>query len=416
LALAAYLLWRTAVLTPYWDELDWTERWRGLQAHGDWVSYLLAPDNLHRQPWTFGLIAFDIQAFGGTNIPLIASGVLSVGVMAWLLAREARAAAPEGLSLSAAALAVMLVLMPGNLLDAVTPINVDYTHGAVLAVLALVLGEGASPGLGWRRAAALVVAMAAGLGDGVALAVWPTLAIGAARRRDWPWLAAVLAAGGTFVALYAHGQGAATHGDTQTALQAPLTAVRLSLTYLALPWARLDIGAAWIAGVGVGAAALLALVLHGGPKATRTQRVAAGLILFSLGTAAMAGLGRAGAPDALNVPLRYAVLLAPLHVGLLMLLLPLAGALRRAPSLGRGLVAIVLLVALAQNVAMAVSAVRVSDAVRTAVVDFRDGRLTPQSAVFVHPDLAAARRVYDGLRRDGLFQHELHLKRQAPAR
>jgi hypothetical protein len=417
LALAIYVLWRTAVLAPYSDEIDWIQRWRDLQAHGDWARYLLAPHNLHRQPWTYGLIAFDIQAFGGTNIPLILSGALAVGVMAWLLAREAAKAAPPALALAAATLAAMLALMPGNVLDAATPICVDYTHGAVFAVLALVLAEGAPPGLSARRLAALLAAMAAGLGDAAALAVWPVLVLGALRRREWAWLAAVLATGAVFVGLYLSGQGAAGGGDAQAAFTDPLRAAKLSLTYLALPWARLGLGFAWVGGLLLGALGLAAALLRGGREASRAERVAAGLILFSLGTAAMAGLGRSGAPDALNVPLRYGVLVTPLHVGLLILALPFAGELWRANrGAAEALVAAVLLLALAQNAVMAASVVRISDAYREAIADFRQGRRWPEAAVYVHPDLARAERAYAALARDGLFRRELHLKPPPAAR
>lgn len=418
LLLAAYLVWRAAVLTPYSDELDWVVRWLDARAHGSLSTYLFAPHNLHRQPWTFGLIALDVEAFGGTNAPLILSATAAVAVMAWLLAREAAKAAPNGLGAPAAALALLLALMPGNLLDAATPICADYTHGAVFAVLAVVLAEGGERrGLSGRRLAALVAAVLGGLGDGSALAVWPVLAVGALRRRDWVWLTAVFAAGGAFVGLYASGQGATTRGDTATALHEPLRALRLALTVLALPWARLAIGWAWIGGVAVGAVGLAAVLIHGGRHADRSARVATGLILFSLGVAAMAGLGRAGAPDALDAPLRYAIMVTPLHVGVLVLLLPLASEVFRARRrTAQALAAAVLLLAAAQNAVMAVGVVRIGDAIRQTLVDFRAGRRDPQAAVFVHPDLAYADRVYAEFRRRDLFRRELHLKPPPPAR
>jgi len=418
LALSAYVLWRAAVLTPYSDEIDWIHRWRELDAYGDWPRYLLAPVNLHRIPLTFGLLALDMQALGGTNLPLIASGALAVGGMALLLGREAARAAPTPLALPAAALAVMLTLMAENILDAATPICVNYTHGAVFAVLAMVLAEGAAgDGFSLRRAAALLVAMVAALGDAAALAVWPVLAIGAVRRRDWIWLTAVLVAGGVFVGLYASGQGGQTRSSTHGALQDPVGAVRLALNYLLLPWTRLSLGLAWIGGLVIALAGLAAVVLRGRRQASRAERIACSLILFSLGTAAMAGLGRSGQPDALNVPLRYSVLLAPLHVGLLMLALPYASELWRANrGLAQALVAGVLLLAAAQNGVMAMKVIRASDIVRNILTDFREGRRTPEMLGFVHPDLAYAERVYAGLRQDGLFQHELHLKPGTSAR
>jgi hypothetical protein len=417
LALSAYVLWRAAVLTPYSDEVDWIQRWRDLQLHGDWRAYLLTPVNLHRLPWMFGLIAFDIQAFGGTNLPLIVSGALSLGLMAWLLGREAAAASPAPLALPAAALAAMLALMAGTILDAATPICVNYTHGAALAVAAMILADGAPhEGLGWRRAAALLVAMAAALGDAAALAVWPVLALSAIRRRDWRWLTAVLVVGAVFVGLYASGQGADARSSAHGAVQDPADALRLSLNVLMLPWTRLSLGLAWIGGLLVALVGLAAVLVRGGRRASRTERIACSFILFSLGVAAMAGLGRSGLPGALNVPLRYGVLLAPLHVGLLMLVLPYAGALWRANRrLAQTLCAAVLILAFVQNTLMAVKVIHASDVVRTTLEDFRQGRLTSEMLVFVHPDLAHAERIYAGLRRDHLFQHELHLKPARPA-
>jgi hypothetical protein len=417
ITLSAYVLWRAAVLTPYSDEIDWIQRWRTLQVDGDWSAYLLAPVNLHRLPWMFGLIAFDIQALGGTNLPLIVSGGLSVGAMTWLLGREAAKAATPPLAPLAATLAAMLALMAGSIFDAATPICVNYTHGAFFAVAAMVLADGGSRrGLGRRRAVALLVAMIAGLGDAAALAVWPVLVLGAVRRRDWAWLGSVLVAGGVFVGLYALGQGGDTRNSTQGALHHPAGALRLSLNYLTLPWSRLNLSLAWVGGLLIALIGLAAFLTRGGRQASRAERIACSFILFSLGTAAMAGLGRFGQPDPLNVPLRYAVLLAPLHVGLLMLALPAAGVLWNAKRhLATALGAASLLLMAAQNGLMAVKVVHSSDVVRNTLQDFRQGRRTPEMRVFVHPDLDHAERIYAGVRQDRLFQQELHVKRAGPA-
>lgn len=418
LALSAYVLWRAAVLAPYSDEIDWIQHWRDLKANGDWTGYLLAPVNLHRLPWMFGLIALDIDNLGGTNIPLIVSGAFSVAAMAWMLAREAAWAAPPPLAAPAAAVAAMLALMAGIVLDAATPICVNYTHGAVCAVAAIVLAEGGvEDGLSWRRAAALLAAIIAALGDAAALAVWPVLAFGGLRRRDWTWLSAVLLLGAVFIGLYASGQGAQTASSTHSARQHPLTALHLSLNYLALPWVRLSLGWAWLGGLAIAAVGLAAVAFRGGPRASNAERIACGLILFTFGTAAMAGLGRSGQPDPLNVPLRYSVLLTPLHVGGLMLALPYAGQLwRKNRSFAQGVIAAALVLLAAQNTVMAVKVIEAGDMVRGAVAAFRDGRRSSEMTTLVYPDLARATRVYDRLDRDDLFQHELHLKPQARPR
>jgi hypothetical protein len=355
---------------------------------------------------------------GGTNAPLIISGALALAAMAGVLGLQAARAAPAPLKLPAGALAAMLTLMAGNVLDASLPINVTYTHAAVFAVLAIVLSEGAdSSPLGWRGVGALACAAASAFGSGAGLALWPVMAWGALRRQDWRWLATVLAAGALFIGFYLAGGGGSAGPGALPGLHDPLSAARLALGYLLLPWTRLVLRFAWIGGLAVVGTSMAALALRGGAGASRADRIACGLILFSLGTALMAGLGRAGLEDPANVPLRYAVFVAPLQVGLLMLALPRAGELwraRRGPT--EALVAALVLLMAVQDAVMAAKVVRASDLIRNTVADYRAGRRTPEMLTFVYPDLARAEQIDAGLRRDGLFQHELHLNRAASPR
>jgi hypothetical protein len=416
--LSLYVLWRAAVIAPFSDEFDWIARYRQLQADHRWLAYLLAPHNLNRLVWTRLLLAMDMSAFGGTNAPLIVSGAIALAVMAGVLGLQAARAAPAPLRLPAGALAAMLTLTAVNVLDASLPINVTYTHAAAFAVLAIGLSEGArgSP-LGWRGAGALACAVASAFGSGAGLALWPVMAWGALRRRDWKWLAAVLIAGGLFIGLYGAGGGGGARTDALSALHDPLGAGRLALGYLLLPWTRLVLPFAWIGGLAVAGVGMAALALRGGAGASRAERIACGLVLFSLGTALMAGLGRAGLEDPANVPLRYAVFVAPLQVGLLMLALPYAGELWRARrGAAQAVVAAILLLVTLQDTVMAAKVVRASDLIRNTVADFRAGRRTPEMRTFVYPDLTRAEQDYARLRHDGLFQRELHLKPAPPPR
>jgi len=415
LLLAAYVVWRSAVLTPYYDDIDWIERWRNFR--GDWLAYLFQPVNLHRAPMIFGLVAFDIEVLGGTNWPLIASGAAALAALAWMLAQEAGKAAPPPLALPAVALTAMLALMGSNLLDAATPICVNYIHGVSFAVLAMVLADGGPDhGLSWRRMAALAAAMAAALGDAAALAVWPVLGLSALRRRDWPWLAAVVAAGAAFIGAYAWGQGENARISASGALAGPLSALRLTLNFLPLPWTRANVQLAWIAGLAIGLLGVAAVALRGGCNASRSERIAANFILFSLGVALMAGIGRTSG-DPLNVPLRYGVLLAPLHAGFLILVLPFAGELWRANRrAAQALCAAVLALATVQNLILADAAIRTNDKVRTIVADFRAGLRTEATPLFIHPHLDKAERAYAEMARDGIYQRELHLKPDRSAR
>ena len=418
LALSAYLLWRAAVLAPFSDEFDWAMRWYRARADHDWLGYLLDPHNINRLLWTRLAIALDMGALGGANAPLILSGAAAISVMAWTLALQAARAAPQPLKLTAAALAAMLTLMAGNILDASIPINVTYTHAAVFAVLAIVLSEGApKTGFGGRRAAALACAVAAAFGSGVGLAVWPVMAWGALRRRDWSWLAVVLVCGAAFVGLYFSGQGHGAGNASAAARHDPWNAIVLTLSFVTLPWTRVALHVAWVGGGLIAMASAAIILIKGGPRATPVERVACGLMLFTLGAAVMAGLGRSGLEDAHNVPLRYGLLVSPLHAGLVMLAAPYVADLwRRNRDMAQVLCLSVLLGVFAQDVAMAVKVVRASDVIRYAVADFHAGLRRPEMLTLVHPDLAYAEAVSDQLSRDDLFQHELHLKPRTPAR
>jgi hypothetical protein len=418
LGVAAYVLWRTTVLAPFADELEWIDRWFRLQADGDVVGYLLAPYNFHRMVWTLGLVGLDLGVFRGNNLPLIVSGAVCVAGVAWLLARAAVGAAIAPLRLPAVALALLLAVTPATMMDASLPIHATYAHCAVFAVLSLVLAEGGrkSP-LGWRGAGALAAAAASGLGSAAGLAVWPVLAWGALRRGDRRWLGLVLVAGALYVALYAWGQTGAGGATDFPALRDPAGAAKLALAYLTLPWTRLLAGFAWIAGLAVGAAAVAAVLLHGGRLAPPQERLACALILFALGTAAMAGLGRAGLEDPANVPLRYTLFVAPMQVGFVMLALPYAAEAWSANrAAAQALLAGVLLALLAQNLVMAAKTVSASDMLRQRVNDFENGGRTPEISAVVHPDLVRAEAITRRAEQAGLFRGELHLMPKPPPR
>ena len=64
------------------------------------------------------------------------------------------------------------------------------------------------------------------------------------------------------------------------------------------------------------------------------------MIAFSLATAVMAAVGRTGATAPDQVPMRYAVFLIPLHVGLWILVLPyIRRAMERRPRISANAIA-----------------------------------------------------------------------------
>jgi hypothetical protein len=414
LAAFAYAVWRTAILQPYSDMFDWVDRYYRFQANGDWAAYLLAPHNYHRPVWTFAILAADIGLFGGSGYPFIVVGVACLIGSAAVLAREATAAAPQNMKPPAGGLAAMLTLTAANVLDASVHLNTTYAHALVFSVLAIALAEphDRRPQVTWERVAALACILLAAFGNAVGLVVFPVLAFAAVRRGEWRWLAAVLAAAVVVIGLYASGQPPLGGGEPRT-LASLLRSGHLALSYLGLPWTRAIPALGWAIGfVGLVLSAA-ALIFRGGAGASRAERVAVMLILFSLGTAAMAALGRAEFGEPWDVPLRYAVFLAPMHVGLLMLALPYGA---KLPAKFSGAVAmIVAAVLLLQQFAGVVSVAKASDRIRQMKVDFEAGQRRSEMLLTIHPVISRAEAIGARMRRDGLYRHEAHRPRPTEA-
>jgi hypothetical protein len=416
LACAAWLVWRTAILEPYSDMYAWMARWYRFRADGDLARYLWAPHNFHHLDWTFAILDLDIRTFGASSYLFLAVGVICLGATAALLAWVAAKAAGPGFRLVGAGVAAALSAMGCHILDVNADIETTYVHALLFAVAAIVLAEapGRRPAL--RRAGALVCAIAAGLGNAAGLAVWPALLFVAWRAGRRGWALVVLAAGGAYGLLYLLGEPT-SGGAGAGAVGARLAeAAALAVNYLALPWVRAAPAIGWPLGLVVLAIALAAIIFRGRRGAAWTESAAVALILFTLATAVMAGAGRTGLIAPNMVPMRYAVFLIPLHVGLWILALPhVRQAWPQRPRTVAGAVMGLAVVMLVHQGVMAVFAMRTADANLRVVADFRNGKRSPQMLTTINPDLGAAQALALRMQGDGFYQRELRPDPVAPA-
>lgn len=401
LAVTGWIFARTIVLAPYSDALDLLARYLDTREHsGDLAAYLFNPHNFHRPAVLFGVLGLDAMAHADGWI-LVAAGGLSLAGAAAILAWSASGAAP-GLRLEGAVLAAMLVLLPGNLLGAAIHLNTLYVHTLVFAVAALAAAEpDAGQPLSWRRRAlTLAAAIVASFSSGVGLVLWPVLLLGALRRREsFVWLALLLAAAALVIGIYALGVGSGRGAGVSFDLAG---AVRYGLSILGLPWGRIAPSLSWLIGGIVLLAALAAVLLRGRRDAPRAERLAVAFILFSLGAAAMIALGRTDIADAADTPVRYATYLTPLHVGLLMIALPLVA----GWPFARPALALAAVLLLAQQAVMGMAAVRTTDINRALIADFRAGLRTPAMVPTVHTDLQHAAAIYARLEAAGLYRRQ----------
>jgi hypothetical protein len=151
--------------------------------------------------------------------------------------------------------------------------------------------------------------------------------------------------------------------------------------------------------------ALAARAAKGEASRDRLDRLCCSLILFSLTAAAMAAVGRAYASPTMQIPVRYSVLMAPLHIGVLTLLAIRWPAVARLGS-GRlaAVLACVFVVALGQQVVGRRLVLGYCARIREAVAAFDAGRRTPDMTQYVYPKLGHAEAITAEMKRRDLYQ------------
>jgi len=425
---AAYLIlfghYFSAVMIrrPYADMFHYIADYLDYPRTGSFLQYLWSQYILseHRQIWMRLLTAIDVGIFSGVAYPFLVVDTFAVLALPLLIGREiARAGLPWALGATAIWAIVILTLTTANVADCSIPIEGIYPQTALFVVLSLVLFESAKESgrsLILHRLGAMALAICAGLASAVGLIIWPILIWFAWRESLGPrWIAAVTLVGCVFIALYVHGlllpgTHAAMTGDYEFYSFAHLLDVVDALfTFLGLPWTRepsLALGGR-VLGVGLLLIGLFAVTRQGlpGPRCGRLERIAVGLILFSLVTAAVTAVGRVGSEWLGIWPVRYALFLVPLHVGLLCLALPWL----RRPWANRGGRRVIQIAALlfgalmlVQQVAAGKAGGHESQALKVSIAEFMEtGHTTNQEVLW--DNLAKTQQVVDEMRRRQLY-------------
>jgi hypothetical protein len=308
-----------------------------------------------------------------------------------------RAADPP-LRVPAAALGSMLVLTSVSAVDCAIPVFSTYPPAVAFAVVALSLlhPRDGTRVTTTRLALAALSAVAASVANGASLVLWPILVWSAHRAGVRPAATAGLAALAViFVGAYAHGLPAA-----QTGIEAqPLSMARLALytvSFFGLPWTRASsfAVAGGLLGLGLLAAGVYVVIARGLAAARRRaiDDLGIGLVAFSIGAGVLAVVGRLHVDEQVIVPVRYSVLVAPLHVGLLILALPFlqrrlpAGRADRWLPVGIAVLAVILVV---QQVEEARAAISRAQAMRDALARFLAGERREELKTVIGPDAAA---------------------------
>lgn len=427
--LAAYLalfldtVVRSFIRAPYGDGFDILAIEFAAQDRHDPGGYLWRPHNGHHIVWLRLLTSLDVRLFHGQSTIFVVVTLAALLAATFLIARQIWRGVDDRTQAAAlAALAPLALLTTLNAFDVSISINIPYVFAVSFAVAAFALLENGTGGLG-TVLALVALAAGAGMGNSVGLATVPVLMVAALRRPDRGRLPLLWIAGPILVAVFMLTAGRMSV-QVQTAPEPPLERlVRMLhyfLTFCGLPWSasseRMSAPgglqpAMQLAGPAIGFVLvasglfLVARPARGVDARGRLDRFCCSLILFSLAAAAMAVLGRLHATTGMQVPIRYSVLLAPLHLGVLVLLTTRSAALNRI-SLRTLTAALAVVLALAVGHQFVGRYVILSycDHVRQILAAYNAGLRTPEMTQYVYPELRRADQMTAEMRRRGAYR------------
>jgi hypothetical protein len=330
--LFAVFLDRTMILRPFTDMIYWIDSYLNARQHGDLLSYLWLPHNEHHFVIVRLLTALDTAAFRASGVPFVVTATVATIVSALIIYVEFRRDKQlTGPLRVLACLSPMLLLTTAAAVDCSIPTNCVYPLSVVFLVATLALfcrGREFAPDVGTQRTAALVTAILASFSNAVGLAIWPALLylawrVGASKK----WLVGIGALGICYGLFYvwtlpSFGPG----GPSRIDLDHLVKMANYLFAYLGLPLSRsseLDLVSRGL-GAGLLVAAVIAIlfdVILRRP-ATRLHLIGICLIIIGLGVAFLAAIGRVDIEQEVKLPVRYSILVALLHIGLLALALP----------------------------------------------------------------------------------------------
>jgi len=384
------LVTRTAVLRPVRDMFSWIGAYLQRDSHAGWLAYLWQPHNEHHLVLIRLLTAAAVSFCRGNGEPFVAAATSALLGAAWLLFAAWRAQpAPRRVL---APLSPMLLLTTPAAADCAMPVNAVYPLALFFIIAAITLFDGESertPRTPWRRATACAAALLASLASGVGLVAIPALLWTAWRGGARSWLVPLALAAAAYGALYI--QGLPIQIPAPASPGHILKMADYAIAFAGLPLSRMPscAGLARIIGALLIAFGLVALARDAIRRndISRLHRISLALIIAGLAATALASAGRVDLAPNIQLPLRYALMVAPLQIGLLGWFICTQRTFHiRA---GYALAATILLL----QIATASALIAASDAISATLDRYDSGYRDPSMQQVIFPDLATADRI-----------------------
>ncbi len=401
----AYVFTRTLIPRSFLDSFTWVSDYVQRREGWTYLSYLWMPHNEHHMPLIRIAVAADVEAFGGLNVVLILLSLLcTLGTILLILSRTHQSEkGSSGLQTCLRLLVISLILTVPAAVDCSVAINAAYPITVFFAVSTFALASVAEP-LTPRLTAIIVCALLASGATATGLSVWPIL-LWIGWNAGWPRskIVVVLVIGFGYSAAYlATLDLSAMH----RAVPDPIKMGTYFLSFLGLPLSRAPTLA--IPARLLGAVLLCSGVILIARRLTKrvqdapSQQFGMALILFTFATAVLAAIGRVDLEPEIKLPVRYALFVAPLHIGLLSMAYPvvLSHLTTNARAIGVrwGALAFAVFV-LGLQVAGIAPAITASDRFNSALDAFAAGQRDPSMTTLVFPNLDFAETAQQQLAR-----------------
>ena len=137
-----------------------------------------------------------------------------------------------------------------------------------------------------------------------------------------------------------------------------------------------------------------------------SDQIGVGLIIFGLGAAALASVGRADLLEEVRLPVRYTIFVSALYVGLLYLLLPRSAPRFSAPCrrLSLGIVCVIIAaLLLVQQIVVGRAAEHIAGLISAEANCFIEGIRGTETSGIISRDPDSALKILAALRRNGLL-------------
>jgi len=325
------------VRQPFGDMFDWLALDFLAQDSADPGFFLWTPHNGHHLVWTRLLTAIDVRLLHGQSWPFVVAAAACL-LAPFLLLRSAikTGIATNPFAKSLALVIPLALLVSVNSIDVAIHVNCQYTFVIFFVIAAICICE--RDPLTYRdQLAVILLLVGAFFGSNIGLALVPVILISVWRRqggrqRPFAFSATVLIIA-LFMILSGGVMAISSTSDGELLYIDMVRRMLYFLNFCGLPWSASSPrhlpfpGMVSLMSQAVGplvGALMVGLSLNALRQRTvqtsdsaKLERVAHSLILFVLTVAAMAAIGRANVLEELSIPVRYALLVAPLHIGLL---------------------------------------------------------------------------------------------------